>query len=128
MVRTCNTTCVKCGEKFDRFSGKLLNLSDEFLPVFYKLPSIVEALKTHKHTTLCAKCLCEELGRPLTFSEIKFKSGKWMTSNIAYLLWRANIPEDKRQECLARLRAYDKSGVVPFSKSEYSKVKELFLS
>ena len=88
----CNTTCCKCGDKFDRFSGKLINLSDESLKVFYSLPFIKNYLNNpeHKHPTLCAKCLEELLGRKLLLSDFKFKNYKgqkyWYSSNEVYLL------------------------------------------
>lgn len=114
----CNTICVKCGRKFDRFSGLLLNLSDDFLPEFYSLPSIVEAAKNKKHTTLCASCLQSELNRSLTWKDIKFKNGKIMTSTISFLLLRKYKDLSLCQDRIDLLRSEDKSGLTPYKKSQ----------
>lgn len=107
----CNTTCIKCGDKFDRFSGKLINLSDQGLQKFYSIPYIKEYCKNpeHKHVTLCAKCLEEELKGPLKMSDLKIKNGRYMTSNIAFMLKSGGWLS---AEALEYLKANDKAGVL----------------
>ena len=111
----CRTKCSKCGLQFDRFSGKLINISDEGLKEFYSTPFIQEYLKDplHKHPTLCSDCLKSELGRELKMSDIKFKNGKWMTSNVAYLIMNSALDNTRKEELIEHLRAIDKSGVLP---------------
>ena len=118
-MKACKTTCCRCGDKFDRFSGKLLNLSEEGLTTFYSIPFIQEYcnLPQHKHPTLCAKCLKELLGRGLKTSEIRFKFNKWMTSNVAYLIVNSNYEQSYKEILLERLKKYDKQGVLPFKHS-----------
>ena len=112
----CKTTCCKCGSRFDRFSGKLINISDEGLKDFYSLPFIQEYLKntSHKHPTLCSDCLIELLGRDLTLKDIKFKNGKWMTSNVAYLINKLNKSQSYKDSKIEKLRELDSSGILPF--------------
>jgi hypothetical protein len=93
----------------------LVNLSDYALEQFYRIPFIREYLAQpgHKHPTLCAKCLEELLGRPqLTFADFKFKRNKWMTSNVAYVITKLNITEEKRQALFEKLKGMDKSGII----------------
>lgn len=115
-MRACKTTCVACKQTFDRFSGLLLNVSDEFLPQFYNLSSIKSA--TNAHPTLCADCLVKELGRNLHMSDIKFKGGRWMTSNVAYLLHHKYGDSPKFYELIEMLKSDDSHGVLPFRKNE----------
>lgn len=112
----CKTTCCRCGSKFDRFSGKLINISDEGLKDFYSLPFIQEYLKNaaHKHPTLCSDCLTELLGRELALKDIKFKNGKWMTSNVAYLINKLNKSQSYKDNKIEKLRDLDSSGILPF--------------
>jgi hypothetical protein len=112
----CKTTCCKCGLKFDRFSGKLINISDEGLKEFYSLSFIQEYLKdtSHKHPTLCSDCLIELLGRDLSLNDIKFKNGKWMTSNVAYLINKLNKSQSYKDSKIEKLRDLDSSGILPF--------------
>jgi len=111
----CRTRCAKCGLQFDRFSGKLINISDEGLKEFYSTPFIQDYLKDprHKHPTLCADCLKSELGRELKMSDIKFKNGKWMTSNVAYLICNSGVTEERMKELIEHLRSIDKAGILP---------------
>lgn len=115
MTRTCKTTCVRCGLCFDRYSGKLLNLADAFLPTFYKLPSVQKALSIGKqHPTLCSDCLEQELGRSIKFSEIKYKNKKWMTSNVIYILNKLTISDEQRNKVIESVKELDTKGVLPF--------------
>lgn len=123
MARTCNTTCVKCGKRFDRFSGLLLNLSDKVLGEFYNIQVVKEALKEHKHTTLCVDCLYEELGRKFRADDCKFKQGRWMTSNVAVIAHYKYGDSSKFHEVIEKLRADDDHGLLPFKMTE---VKALF--
>lgn len=109
----CSTTCIECNDKFDRFSGKLINLSDSCLKEFYALPRVKEFLSNpnHKHVTLCASCLIKLLGRDLTLRDFKFKNGWWMTSNVAYLI-RRKFGQDSPK--LEELKSLDKGGLLPF--------------
>lgn len=127
MPRACNTTCCRCGDAFSRFSGKLINISDEGLKDFYSLPFIQEYLKdpSHKHPTLCANCLTTLLGRKLKVKDIKFKQGRWMTSNVAYLIMSSNNTDEHKAQLIERLKTYDNKGVLPF-KNEASDTLKMY--
>ena len=126
----CKTTCCRCGDKFDRFSGKLINISDEGLKEFYSLSFVKDSIKdpSHKHPTLCSECLIELLGRNLVFKDIKFKNGRWMTSNVAFLIKISKLSEVYKDEKLRKLQVLGKSGILPFKHpADDKKVIEEFL-
>lgn len=131
MPRVCKTVCCRCGDKFDRFSGRLINISDEGLKEFYALPFIQEYIKQegHSHPTLCASCLQHLLGRKLQFKDIKFKNGKWMTSNVAYLIMNSNHTSSYKEVLIEKLKQYDKAGILPFrnNPSETLQMREVLL-
>ena len=116
----CSTRCVKCGDRIDKFSGKLINIADSFLPTFYKLPSIVSAGKTKAHPTLCSSCMEQELGSDISIFAMKFKSGRWMTSNVAFILRKDNRLSD---HALDWLKSNDRGGILDFKKEQ---TRELF--
>lgn len=110
----CSVTCSKCGLKFDKWSGKLLNLSDDLLKDYYTTSFVSEWLKSHRHVTLCSDCLKLVLQRNLRFSDIKFKNNRWMTSNVVYLICNSNLSDEIKQERIAQVRELDLKGVLPF--------------
>lgn len=114
----CTTVCVKCGRKFDRFSGLLVNLSEEFLPTFYSLPSIIEAAKNKQHTTLCSHCLVQELGRPLSWKDLRFKNNKVMTATVSFLLLRKYKDLSLCSDKIQLLKSEEKSGLTPFKRTQ----------
>lgn len=124
----CKTQCIKCGATIDKFSGKLINLSDEGLAKFYNIPYVREYCKQdkRKHVTLCSDCLIKLLGKPLSSSDLKLKNGRYMTSNIAYLL---DTVYKLSEVNVAKLAELDKSGVLPYRAKDmtYAQVLRKFV-
>lgn len=80
----CSMSCVLCQDKFDRYSGKLILVSDSLLDeIRPKVPKI------EHHFVICADCLSKLLGRPYCVGDMKFKRTKqgrqWYTANLAWL-------------------------------------------
>ena len=124
----CSCTC-RCGRKFDKFSGYLVNLDDWVLKKLKEKPAFQEILKEYtvdgktKHFVLCSDCVEELLGEKLMTADFKYKGGQWMTSNAAYFLRRLNLltPEN-----IERLKKMDDGGVVPFEKKQWKFLYESF--
>lgn len=116
----CKSFCI-CGQELTRFNGYLLNLSDKVLsdledsPKFQKIKSNHTVDDKVKHFCLCPKCLVKCLGRPINITDFKYKSNRWMTSNVAYIL----RTKSKLSEALPKLQSLDDCGVLPFAKSEF---------
>lgn len=80
----CSCTCFKCGIKFDRYSGKLINISDSLMD---KLRGRIQA---EKHYVLCSNCIEEMLGREITLCDMKWHYARgnrqeFYSSNLLYL-------------------------------------------
>lgn len=123
-IMACKTQCFNCKEKIDRFSGKLINLSDLGLQKFYGIKEVQEFCKQpdRKHVTLCSECLIKLLGKPLRLSDLKVKNGRLMTSNVAYLL---SIQGKLTDFAINKLKEQDKGGVLPYKLNEHSYISVL---
>lgn len=118
----CKYTCSKCGRRFDKFSGYLVNLSPSALEWYYTLPWIKEWFKTHKHSILCSDCI-ESLHGSLTAKDFKYKRGFWLISNLCYIARKCN-----HIKFLSIASTFDSKGIskFPCTLKGWSEIKELF--
>lgn len=72
----CSCTCKKCGLKFDRYSGKLLNISN------YMMSLLRDKVESEKHYVLCSDCIEELIGKPITMNMLKFQKLEEVKSGI----------------------------------------------
>lgn len=122
---TCTAHCI-CGRQFDKYSGYLVNISDECISelnsseIFHKIKDKYTVQNTTKHFVLCSVCLSKCLRRPIHFMDYKFKGGAWMTSNILHHLrcYDAKNGTHLYDKSLPEIIKLDSSGVLPFLKSD----------
>lgn len=89
----CSCTCKKCGLKFDRYSGKLLNISN------YMMSLLRDKVESEKHYVLCSDCIEELIGKPITMNMLKFQKTRvgeeWYSSNLLYF-YRKTIENQEK--------------------------------
>ena len=69
-----------------------------------------------KHFVLCSDCI-ESLMGSIRVQDLKFKKGRWLTSNIAWYLRKKGWLTDKSLEWL---EAQDDKGILPYVKEQFN--------
>ena len=115
-------TCVRCGKKFDKMSGYLINISESLMRRLFDFQEVKNLADKGKHFVYCSDCLEKLLGTSLTMDSMKFKGTQnyWMVSNILYFA-RKNFGVDSANFKMISLKCHenDECGVIKIPRESF---------